>query len=209
MERRDNGIYSIGSHLINLAQTARPMLDIQETASPSLDNLERMTNLHIQLATLQGSGALIVDRRDGKQQLPIYYHIGDILPIVPTAVGRVLLAFGSPSLQSAVLDHDNFIWPSYETKRPSLQTVREELEKIRREHIAFFDLKDIPVNSVAVPIFDRSKNVMAAIGIVVKTGTVPLAPKLADLVRGTAKEIARKLAEPKPGRVLPPWNAGN
>ncbi|WEV63616.1 IclR family transcriptional regulator [Bifidobacterium sp. ESL0732] len=209
VERRNNGIYSIGSHLINLAQTARPMLGIQETASPSLDNLERITNLHVQLATLQGSGALIVDRRDGKQQLPIYYHIGDILPIVPTAVGRVLLAFASPSLQNAVLDHDNFIWPSWGTKRPSAQSVRETLKKVEREHIAFLDLKDIPVNSVAVPIFGQSKNVVAAVSVVVKTGTVPLAPKLADLLKGTAKEISRKLAGPKPGRVLPPWNADN
>ncbi|WP_091847026.1 IclR family transcriptional regulator C-terminal domain-containing protein [Bifidobacterium commune] len=44
--------------------------------------------------------------------MSIYYHIGDILPLLPTAVGRVLLAFAPPSMQSAVLDHDNFIWPS-------------------------------------------------------------------------------------------------
>jgi DNA-binding IclR family transcriptional regulator len=186
------------------------MLDIQEIASPSMDSLERITNLHVQLATPQGSGALIIDRRNGsKQRLPIYYHIGDILPLVPTAVGRVPLAFAPPSMQSAVLDHDNFIWPSWETKRPTSQAVYEALEKITHERIAFFDLEGIPVNSVAVPIFTQGMNVVAAIGIVVKTGTVFLGPKLADLLKATAKNISNKLAEPKQERVLPPWNAGN
>jgi DNA-binding IclR family transcriptional regulator len=209
VERTNQGNYSVGAHLIQLAKAARPMLDIQEIASPSLDNLERITNLHVQLATLQGSGALIIDRRNGKQRLPIYYHIGDMLPLVPTAVGRVLLAFAPSSTQSAILDHDNFIWPSWETKRPTSQSVYKALEKIKHERIAFFDLEDIPVNSVAVPIFTQGMNVVAAIGIVVKTGTVPLGPKLADLLKATAKNISNKLAEPKQERILPPWNAGN
>ncbi|WEV74984.1 IclR family transcriptional regulator [Bifidobacterium sp. ESL0800] len=209
VERWRNGNYSIGMHLINLAQTAQPMLSIQETASPCLDNLERATNLHVQLATLQDTGALIIDRRDGHQQLPLYYHVGDVLPLVPTAVGRVLLAFASPALKSKILDNDDFVWPSYEVERPSASDIYAELDKIEHDRITFFDLTNIPVNSVAVPIFDRGMTVVAAISIVVKTGTVPLAPKLATLIKATAMDIQRRLAGPKSKRILPPWDAGD
>ncbi|WEV59136.1 IclR family transcriptional regulator [Bifidobacterium sp. ESL0728] len=207
VERWRNGSYTIGTHLINLAQTAHPMLYIQETASPCLDNLEHVTGLHIQLAVLQGNGALIIDRRDGRQRLPVYYHVGDVLPLVPTAVGRVLLAFGPPTLESSVLDSNDFVWPSYDIKRPTPEKVHDELDKIRHDRIAFFDPPDIPVNSIAVPIFDRRMNVVAAISIVVKTGTIPLSTKLITLLKATASEIGHKLAGPKSKRILPPWDA--
>ncbi|MBT1166341.1 IclR family transcriptional regulator domain-containing protein [Bifidobacterium simiarum] len=189
---------------MELAQTAKPMLYIRELASPALDNLERATGLHVQLAMLEDGDARIIDRRIGKQDLPIYYHIGDAMPPVPTAVGRLLLAFASPTVISDVLDDDAFIWPSFDSPRPTPQEIRDDLDAIRRTRLAVLTTPGAPVHSVAAPVTDRTKSVVAAVGVVVRTGTIPL-QQLVPLVKATAKDISRRLAGPKPRRTLPPW----
>ncbi|WP_140558610.1 IclR family transcriptional regulator [Bifidobacterium sp. UTCIF-39] len=208
VERMRDGTYSIGMHLMELAQLARPLLSIRESASPCLDDLNRATGMHVQLAVLDGPSVAIIDRRDGRQKLPIYYHIGDSMPPIPTAVGRLLLAFASPKLISEVVDDDDFIWPTFDTPRPSITGIHRELTTIRKQRFAIFQPEGAPVRSVAAPITDRVGTVIAAVGIVASADS-KLPERVIDLVKSTAVAISRRLAAPPAQRSLPPWEEAN
>lgn len=204
LERDAEKRYSIGPGLMEIAQSARPMLTIRETASPILDDLSNMTHLHIQLGSRDGDEMVVLDRRNGKQRLPVFYHIGDRLPLVPTATGRVLLAYADPAVVERVLDGGNFIWPTFDSPRPPVEVILASLEQIRRTQVIALEPPGAPVSSVAAPIRGRTGAVIAAVGIVVKTGTMPL-PRLTQLVKAAATGITRQLAGPAPQRVLPAW----
>ncbi|RSX52409.1 IclR family transcriptional regulator [Bifidobacterium callimiconis] len=208
VERLRGGEYSIGMHLMELAQLARPLLSIREDASPCLDELNRITGMHVQLAVLDGPNVTIIDRRDGKQKLPIYYHIGDSMPPIPTAVGRVLLAYANPALISEVVDRDDFTWPSFDSPRPSVTAVHRELDIIRRNGVALFAPDGAPVHSVAAPIYDRTGAVAAAIAVVTNAESMP-SDRVVALVKGAAVAITKRLAAPPAQRVLPSWEESN
>ena len=198
--------YSIGQRLMEISQCAQPMLSIREAATAFLDDLCTATHLHVQLASLDGTEMVILDRRKGKQRLPVFYHIGDRMPLVPTAAGRILLAYAKPEVINKTLDDGHFIWPVFDTPRPSVESVLRSLEDIRRNQYVSLTIPGAPVHSVAAPIFDRTRNVVAAVGVLFQPNSVP-EDRLLPVVRATAMGITRRLLGPQSKRELPPWGA--
>ncbi|OZG49231.1 IclR family transcriptional regulator [Bombiscardovia coagulans] len=202
------GLYSIGFRLMEIAQYAQPMLSIRELASPVLDSLARATEEHIQLGALDGEEMVVLDRREGKHKIPVYYHIGDRLPLVPTAAGRTLLAYAVPETIDAVLAGNQFVWPTWEIPRPSSDEIRTDLERIRQQQVTIIENAHASIHSIASPIFGQTGAVIAAISIVVGADRYHLA-KYVPIIKAAAKAIARRIKNPKLPRVLPPWEAGN
>lgn len=198
--------YSIGQRLMEISQCAQPMLSIREVATTFLDDLCTATRLHVQLASLDGTEMVILDRRKGKQRLPVFYHIGDRMPLVPTAAGRILLAYAKPEVIDKTLDDGHFIWPVFDTPRPSVKSILGSLEDIRRNQYVSLTIPGAPVHSVAAPIFDRTRNVVAAVGVLFQPNSVP-EDRLLPVVRATAMGITRRLLGPQSKRELPPWGA--
>lgn len=205
LSRDRSGSYSIGPLLMEIAQYAQPMLYIREAASPVLDKLSRMTEEHIQLGALDGQEMVVLDRREGRHRIPVYYHIGDRLPVVPTAVGRVLLAYADPGTIDKILDQEQFTWPTWQTPRPSSKTVRRDLEKIRQHQVALLRTPKASVHSVAAPIFGHTGAVIAAISIVVGSDEQRL-EQYVPLIKAGARAITNRISGPKPSRILPPWD---
>lgn len=199
------GAYSIGTRLMEIAQYAQPMLNVRELASPILDKLASMTDEHIQLGTLDGLEMTVLDRREGKHKIPIYYHIGDRLPLVPTAAGRTLLAYASTETIDLILNDEQFTWPTWQTPRPPAGVVRQDLERIRHQQVAIMEVPHAAVHSVASPIFGKTGSVIAAIGIVVNASGHQL-ENYVPIIKAGARAITRRVTSPKPSRVLPPWD---
>lgn len=198
--------YSIGQRLMEISQCAQPMLSIREVATTFLDDLYTATHLHVQLASLDGTEMVILDRRKGKQRLPVFYHIGDRMPLVPTAAGRVLLAYAKPRIIDETLDDGHFVWPVFDTPRPSIEEILTSLEDIRKNKYVSLTIPGAPVHSVAAPIFDRTRNVIAAVGVLFQPNSIP-EDRLLPVVRATAMGITRRLLGPQSKRELPPWGA--
>lgn len=205
LTRERDGGYSIGPRLMEIAQFAQPMLSIREAASPVLDDLNRSSQQHVQLGALDGIEMVILDRREGRHRIPVYYHIGDRLPLAPTAAGRTLLAYAGPEVVDAALNKGDFTWPTWQIPRPSLERIRKSLNVIRQDKLAVMNENGASVHSVAAPIFGRTGAVVAAVGMVVEAGTVPI-ERYAPLIKAGAVAIARRVNGPKSVRVLPPWN---
>lgn len=203
--RERSGGYSIGPRLMEIAQFARPMLSIREAASPILDDLNRTTDQHIQLGTLDGAEMVILDRREGKHPIPVYYHIGDRLPLAPTAAGRTLLAYAGPGIIGQIVNTGTFTWPTWQIPRPSSDELMASLALIRQRRVAVLQTPGASVHSVAAPIFGRTNAVIAAVSIVLSAGSTSL-ERYVPLIKAGATAISRRVTGPKTSRILPPWD---
>lgn len=204
LARDEHKMYMVGPRIVEMAQSALPLRNVREVASALLDELCARTNMHIQLAALDGGNLVVLDRRDGKQQLPVYYHIGDRIPLVPTANGRIMLAYAPSEVVQSVLNGGNFIWPVFDTPRPSVQEVLDSLEQVRHEHKVVLTIAGAPVHSIAMPIVDKTRRVIASLAIVFLPHTADL-DQLSELLRACTLGISKRLRGPLPHRELPPW----
>jgi IclR family pca regulon transcriptional regulator len=152
--------------------SSRPMPSM---AQPLLDALSERTRESASLGMLLDDDAIIIARSTARRSLSIGLGIGSRLPAYCAALGRVLLA-GLPP--------DEAERRVRAMQRPSLtaRTVTDAREVIalvdrcREEGHASSDGElELGVRSMAVPVFDRSGNVMAAMSIAVRAERMTLA----------------------------------
>jgi IclR family pca regulon transcriptional regulator len=158
-------------------------------AQPLLDALSERTRESASLAMLQGDDAIIIARSTARRSLSTGLGIGSRLPAYCAALGRVLLA-GLPPDEAARRVH------AMPRPRLSPRTVTDANEvlalvaRCREEGYASNDGElELDVRSMAVPVFDRAGQVMAAMSIAVRAERMTLAE-----VRETFLPALRKAA---------------
>lgn len=169
--RRPDGRYEIGARVWHLGLLAPPT-SLREAALPHLQDLVLSTGHTVHLAVLEGSGALIVERLAGSRTQPTRHSPGGYLPLHCTAVGKVLLAYGPPSLRDEVLRAPTRYTPWTVTDPAA---IRRQLEAILTAgHAQSAQEHRQGVWSVAMPV-TAPGGVVAALGLL-----APLtAPRLA------------------------------
>ncbi len=202
--REGNGAFGVGLRLWELASLAEPTVSLRGAIAPLLDDLVSVTRQHVQLVVRDGEEALVLDRRDGREPLPIYYHLGGHIPLVPTAAGMVLLAAAGASLMESMLERGTYRWPLYECPRPSAADVRAQVAEVRRTDIAVVRRPTSPVVSVGVPVRDRDRRVVAAIGMLLPADGLPVT-RVEPLLRASALAAARGLSAGERDRP-PDWS---
>ncbi|TKG69946.1 IclR family transcriptional regulator [Prauserella endophytica] len=199
LERDADGRYRIGLWLWEVASLAPHGAGLRESAMPFLEDLYEATHQHVQLAVLDGSEVVYVERISGRNAVRIQSRVGGRLPVHATGVGLVLLAFAVPEWQERVL--------ASPLKRFSPRTIaspaelRRVLANVRRDGYAISDGQIEPeVLSVAAPVYGEQDTVVAALSIVVPSeGTDPRT--LVPAVRAAARGISRALGAPRAVRV--------
>ncbi|CAN7701421.1 IclR family transcriptional regulator C-terminal domain-containing protein [Variovorax sp. OV084] len=171
-------------------------------AQPLLDALSERTRESASLAMLQGDDAIIIARSTARRSLSTGLGIGSRLPAYCAALGRVLLA-GLPPDEAARRVH------AMPRPRLSPRTVTDADEVLalvahcRKEGYATNDGElELDVRSMAVPVFDRSGQVMAAMSIAVRAERMTLAE-----VRETFLPALRKAAGSLFKRLHVGWDA--
>lgn len=150
---------------------SRPMPSL---AQPLLDALSERTRESASLGLLQDDDAIIVARSTARRSLSTGLGIGSRLPAYCSALGRVLLA-SLPSEEAARRVR------KMERKKLTPRTIADVegvLELLRQCRERGFSSNDgeleIGVRSMAVPVFDRSGHVIAAMSIAVRAERMQL-----------------------------------
>ncbi|MEU2347962.1 IclR family transcriptional regulator [Modestobacter sp. NPDC049651] len=182
--RRGDGRYEIGARLWRLGLLA-PVTSLRELALPHLQDLVSTTGHTVDLAVLDGTSALVVDRLAGTRSIPTRHNPGDRLPLHCTAVGKVLLAHAPEPVVAEVAGDL--------TRRTAFtvtdaRVLHRQLDGIRREGLARSAQEHrLGVSSVAVPV-PGSDGVTAAIGLLAPLTSARLAAALPHL-RSAAASI--------------------
>jgi DNA-binding IclR family transcriptional regulator len=191
LERSDEGRYRIGLRLWEVGVLAPRGLDLRELAMPFLEDVYEVTRQNVQLAVLDGTEALYLERLSGRGAVNVVTRVGSRLPLHATGVGLVLLAHADPELQEQVL--------AAPLKRFTAKTlasageVRRALAETRRTGVAISDGQiELIALSIAAPVWGPRGTVVAALSVVVPAATSD-ARAYVPLVRAAARGISRAL----------------
>lgn len=161
VQRNAHGPYRLGLGLVSLADRVLARLDVQALARPLLVELMERTGETATLS-LPGEGeAITVDSVPSRSSVVSMARLGRPSVSHATAVGKVMLAFGGgpvPPERDLVAFTDRTI-----TDRI---TLAREIEAVRqRGYGTVFGEREVDVNAVAAPVFDRSGTLAAILGI--------------------------------------------
>lgn len=192
--------YRLGLRVTDLGMSALNSTGLREHAHPYLEELRQRTSYTVSLAVLDGADILYVDRaqsrRRGQGEIDLNLAPGSRLPAYCTAMGKILLA----NLPDAELHR--LLTSMKLTKRTpntitSKTALRQELEQIRDEGLAVNDQELAPeVHSIAAPVRDDAREVVAAVNMAAATSAIPL-EELVDALSphliSTASRISGRL----------------
>jgi IclR family acetate operon transcriptional repressor len=161
VERDGQGPYRLGLHLVTLADRVLARLDLQSLARPVLLELMERTG---ETATLSLPGereAITVDSVPSRSSVVSMARLGRPSISHATAVGKVMLAFsGGPLPREREL---TALTPRTITDRGRLAT---EVATVReRGYATVFGEREVDVNAIAAPVFDRVGGLAAILGV--------------------------------------------
>jgi IclR family acetate operon transcriptional repressor len=189
VERDPPGPYRLGLKLVTLADRVLSRLDLQGLARPVLVDLMERTG---ETATLSLPGereAITVDTVPSRSSVVSTARLGR--PSLPhaTAVGKVMLAFGGgplPRERDLVALTDRTI-----TRRDALV---DEIAAVReRGYGIVFGEREVDVNAIAAPVFDRAGSLAAILGLQGPANRLEDPTQLLATLREGASALTRAL----------------
>ncbi len=193
LERDEDGRYSVGLRLLEVAALAPRGHGLRQVALPFMSDLAAVTHQHVQLAVREGLEATLVERFSSHAAVPVLYRVGGKLPLHCTGMGLALLAFAPVEVQEEVLAHPLHDEPD-KTLIPAA-VMRRTLAEVRRERLAIYRRRDPdPLVAVAAPIIGEHDVAVAAIGVVLPEREAQ-PRRVGYALRTAAQSISRQLGE--------------
>lgn len=190
LSRLDDGRYAIGRRLWRLGLLAPASSTLRDAASPFLHDLHAATRATVHLGVRDGITVLYLERLSGSVSVPVVSRVGSRLPLHATGVGKVLLAYAPPEIQTAAFARLERITPYTVTQARPLH---HQLHRVREEGFASTQEEmSLGACSVAVPVRDPQQEVVAALGIVVPS-LARHRPRLVASLRVAAAGVERTL----------------
>jgi DNA-binding IclR family transcriptional regulator len=193
--------YQLGPAVLRLGNVYLDTLELRSKAIPWAEDLARRTGFAVRSAVLLLDDVVIIHhepRPDGSRQMP---EVGIVIPAHASALGKAILAF-LPVDERAVATRGALRSMTGETVT-SVEELDAQLAAVRSSGVALeVDEAVLGECGLAAPLFDASRSVAGAIGIVVPTGAWPVDDGTRDAVREAARAISRELgatAWPPPG----------
>jgi IclR family transcriptional regulator, pca regulon regulatory protein len=187
--------YRLGPRVLDLGFSAINSMELREIAAPHLQRLSDETGYTVNMAILDGTDVVYVERcrsaQQGQRGIDLNLHVGSRLPAYCTSMGKVLLADLSDDERDALLDEIELTQrgPNTLTTRQALvaelKRVRDAGLAVNNEELAF------GLRSIAVPVRGQSGKVVAAINLAVHRSWV----SMEDLVRSLSPTLTQCAAE--------------
>lgn len=191
LDRAADGTLTVGVRVWQLGTLAPLTAPLREAALPILEDLRSALRQHVQLAVREGTEAVIVERFSASRAIAVVSQVGGHLPLHASGVGKVLLAHAPEEVVTGVLDAGLPALTARTVTDPG--RLREVLADCRRTGIATVrEETSTLADSVAARVMDAEGNVVAALSVVVRAGTVDL-HALAPTLITSGLGISRRL----------------
>ncbi|MEV1025747.1 IclR family transcriptional regulator [Streptomyces sp. NPDC050264] len=173
LDRSPDGTFTVGIRLWEVGTLAPLSLPLRTVALPYMEDLHGALRQHVQIAVLEGTSAVLVERLSANHAVDVAFRPGGRLPLHSSGVGKVLLAHAGPELTEALL-RDGLLAHTPSTVTDPVR-LRAQLAEARESGTAEVHGETSPgVDSVATRVLDGDGEVVAALGVVVRAGTVDL-----------------------------------
>lgn len=184
------GKVQLGLRLWELVNRNSPTLELRQAAMPFMEDIQQVLNQNVNLAVLDGWEALFVERLSRRGSVANRAQVAGRMPVHVSSAGLVLMANQPHAVQAEYLDGFS---------DPAGRLTREELriqlgEAAHQGYAQLAGVVDPDTWGIAVPVMDRKKRTVAAIGVVVPLREVRL-QALVPALQTAARGIGRRLAE--------------
>jgi DNA-binding IclR family transcriptional regulator len=190
--------YRLGPSVVELGLLSYRQRSLQ-LVEPELDHLQRTTGATADLAIRSGDSVLLVAGGSLRKDL----GIGLRRPLHSTALGKVLLAWGSLDLADLPP-----LRPLTDRTITDPAQLVSEIERVRRAGYALNDGESaVGIRTVAVPISDRSRTARFALALRGTPSAIPDAriPWMLTRARACAKALQVLLLPPESRPLEPVW----
>jgi DNA-binding IclR family transcriptional regulator len=190
LERQDDGRFTVGLGLLEVASLAPRGHGLREVALPFMEDLFHVTRQHVLLAVRDGDDALLVERLSARDANEVRYRVGGRIPLTMTGVGLVLLAHAPHDVQERIVGA--FVPDADQEMFSSASDLRRMLAEIRHGGFAVGRLTRPWLLSTAAAPVHGPGGVVAALSVVMPTGDFD-SVGYAAAVRAAARGISREL----------------
>jgi DNA-binding IclR family transcriptional regulator len=191
LDMAPDGMLTVGTRLWQLGTLAPLTEPLRTVALPFMEDLYTALQQHVQLAVLEEREAVVVERLSAPDAVGLLSQVGGALPLHSSAVGKVLLAHGDAELFDALVRCGLDRFTPHTITDPA--RLRRELGDCRRTGTAIVREELTPgAESVATRIMDAEGRVVAALSVVVRSGSLPLRSVIPSVV-ASGLGISRRL----------------
>lgn len=172
-------------------------MNIESLTRTYLEDLARQTGDSAAVTVLDGTDIVYVARASVRTLVRLEAHVGSRLPAYPTSMGRVLLAGLSPERLARYFDAAKIVALTDKTVTDRGKLIRLIEECRRNGYSAVEDELAYGVVAVAVPVFDQSGKVVAALNSSShskKTNKSRLVRERLAMLQEASRQISREVA---------------
>lgn len=190
LERSNDG-YQLGQKLFELGHMVPRHRYLRDLALPYLQDLHEATSMTVNLAVLDGSEIVYVEKLTQRTTTVPHTRSGGRLPAHCTALGKAVLAFSPREVVEEFFEPELMALTRHSLTNPD--ALRRELAEVRTKRIAFDKEESSPgLFCVAAPILG-SRGI--AVGALSVTGAreADHARNLAPAVATSARAVSRML----------------
>jgi len=162
---REDGEYRLGLRFLGLGDQARQRHELYQFAKPEVDSLVEAVGERVQVMVEEDAVGVYIYQSLADQAVRTDSHIGTVVDLHATAVGKAYLAYLPEAERSAVLNQ-----LALERRTPNTltdrKTLKSELEVVADRGYAFNDEeKTVGMRAVGVPILSDDERVLGAVSV--------------------------------------------
>lgn len=194
IERMGNA-YVIGLKLVELSSMKLSNVELKTEASPYLRELVTRLGLPVQMAILEGTEAIFIDKIESRNSFRMYSQIGKRIPLYASGVGKVLLLQASDEEIRKKLETVEFTAFTPKTLM-SVEAVLGAIKVAQKIGYAVDDEEhEEGIFCVAAPIYDYRDKIIAAISVggIEQSFISEENKHQIEMIKETAKKISRRL----------------
>lgn len=187
--------YKLGYKFLEISSKLLESIDLRKEAKPYLQQLEKETNEVIHLVVYDQGEVIYIEKLEGTETLRMHSKVGKRAPMHCTAVGKAILAHLPVNVALEIIERKGL--PKHTDFTITDRDVfLKELEKVKQKGYALdLEENEYGIRCIAVPIFDYTGSVVAAVSISGPTirMTDERIEKLQERIRYIGRQISKRL----------------
>lgn len=157
--------YKLGYKFLEMSSKLLESIDLRAEAKPYLRELEKATNEVIHLVVYDQGEVIYIEKLEGTETLRMHSKVGKRAPMHCTAVGKAILAHLPLRVVLDILERKGMPQHTDHTITDK-EVFLNELAVVRQKGYALdLEENEYGIRCIAVPIFDHSGNVIAAVSV--------------------------------------------
>jgi DNA-binding IclR family transcriptional regulator len=161
-----SGYYSLGRNAVSIGLAAIQQMDQVDDVMEELGTLVKEVNCHVAITVWSKTGPTIIRWERSNDSLAVPLQLGQVLPVLHSASGRVFAAFLDASLTSDLINRERVSYG--DSKKQSDEELQSMLTEVRQNRCAVSKGEvESETTAISTPVVDWQDNPILVLTAVV------------------------------------------